>query len=63
MPIILLSLEVHLIKDRIVAFSDVGPFSLSSNCYLDDWLDVYARQLSALNDTHTDLDKNLDVKN
>lgn len=62
-PIIILWLEVHLIKDGVVAFSDAGPLSLSSNCYLDNRLDVYARQLSALNDTHADLDKILDVNN
>lgn len=61
-PSLLCWFKLHLVKDGIVAFSDAGSLRLSSNCYLDDRLDVYARQLSALNDTHTDLHKKLNLK-
>lgn len=53
--IIILWSEFYLIKDGVVAFSDASPLRLTSNCYFDDGLDAYARQLSALNNTHTNL--------
>lgn len=48
---------VYLIKDRVVAFSDAGPLALPGYRYLDNRLDVDARQLSALDDPHTNLDR------
>lgn len=53
---------LHLIKDGIVALSDAGPLSLPGDGQLDNWLDVYAWQLSALDDTHTNLDKKLFIR-
>lgn len=47
----------YLIKDRVVAFSDAGPLGLPAYRYLDNGVDVDARQLSPLNDPHTNLDK------
>lgn len=61
--IIILWFKLHLIKEGVVAFSDAGSLRLSSNRYLDDRLDVYARQLSALNDTYTNLDKKWNLNN
>lgn len=62
-PIIILWFELHLIKDGVVAFSDASPLRLPGNCDLDDRLDIYAWQLPALNDTHTNLDRKLNLNN
>lgn len=48
---------LYLVKDRVVALSDAGPLRLPSYRYLDNRLDVYARQLSALDDPHTNLEQ------
>lgn len=53
---------LHLIKDGIVALSDASPLSLPGDSQLDNWLDVYAWQLPALDDTHTNLDKKLFIR-
>lgn len=47
----------HLIKDWVVPLSDSGPLGLPGNCYLNNRFNVDARQLSSLNDPHTNLEQ------
>lgn len=46
---------LHLIKYRVISLPDTGPLRLSSYHYLDYRLDVNAWQLSALDDSNTNL--------
>lgn len=47
----------YLIEDWVVSLSDAGPLRLPSHRYLDNRLDIYAWQLPALYDPHSNLDR------
>lgn len=46
----------YLIKERVISSSDSSPVAVFTHIHLNHWLDVVARQLSALNNPNTNLD-------
>lgn len=45
----------YLIKEGVVSSSDPGSVGLSAHIHFDNWFDVVSRQLSALNNSNTNL--------